>query len=116
MHTEGGRLRGLAGGGGLQATPRGEVEGSGGGLQAQARGVSQHALRQNPPPSRRLLLRALCILLECIVVYIDFWNMLSFCYKSDTMLDFIDISGVRVLVLCRANKTYMLVNQSHSTN
>ena len=76
-------------------TPRGEVQGSGqGGLQAhtwggpgphprgvsrptprgclQAHtwgGVSQHALRQTPP-SRRLLLRAVRILLECILVSI----------------------------------------------
>ena len=31
-------------------------------------GVSQHALRQTPPPSRRLLLQAVRILLECILV------------------------------------------------
>ena len=58
-------------------TPKGEVEGSGlgglqahtqGGLQAHTQGVSQHALRQTPP-SRRLLLRAVCMLLECILVY-----------------------------------------------
>ena len=68
-------------------TSRGEVEGSAqggspgphwrvGGLQAHTwgespshtqRGVSQHALRQTPPP-RRLLLRAVRILLECILV------------------------------------------------
>ena len=82
-------------GGDLQATPRGEVEGSGlgggspgphpgGSLRGLAwgvsrpipggrlrglawGGVSQHALRQTPP-SRWLLLRAVRILLECILV------------------------------------------------
>ena len=67
---------------------RGEVLGSGlgGVVQAHTRGgdsgqhpgrrvsrprpggVSQHALRQTPPPSRWLLLRAVCTLLECILV------------------------------------------------
>ena len=112
---------------GLQATPRGEVEGSGlggspdphlggfqahtqgvsrptprgnlqahtwGGLQAHTQGegfqtqtwggglsrptpggISQHALRQTMPP-RRLLLRAVRILLECILV--ERVNELSF--------------------------------------
>ena len=46
-------------------TPRGEVEGSG------LVGVSQHALRQTPP-NRRLLLRAVRILLECILVFLKF--------------------------------------------
>ena len=32
--------------------------------------VSQHALRQTPPPERRLLLRTVRILLECILVSI----------------------------------------------
>ena len=32
-------------------------------------GVSQHALRQTPPRNRRLLLRTVHILLECILVY-----------------------------------------------
>ena len=54
-------------------TPRGDVEGSGrGGLQAHTQGeggVSQHALRQTPSPhSRQVLLRAVRILLECILV------------------------------------------------
>ena len=70
------KLRGLAGGV-SRPTPRGgEVEGSGlGVLQAHTRGgvsqhaVSQHALRKTPPPkSRRLLLRAVRILLEYILV------------------------------------------------
>ena len=95
---EGGRggipgcLAGLRGGGvvvsqhALQVsrpTPRGEVEGSGlgggvspaphpggklRGLQAQTWGLSQHALKQTPPPSRRLLLREVRILLECILI------------------------------------------------
>ena len=40
-----------------------------GGVQAQAQGgVSQHALRWTPP-SRRPLLRAVHILLECILVH-----------------------------------------------
>ena len=57
-------------------TPKGEVEGSGlggspgphlGGSPGPNWGVYQHALRQTPP-SRWLLLRAVCILLECILV------------------------------------------------
>ena len=82
-------------GGDLQAHTQGEVEGSGlggspgphpggrglqahtqgvfpgpqpGGLQTHTQGVSQHTLRQTPPQSRQLLLRAVCILLECILV------------------------------------------------
>ena len=56
--------------------PRVEVGGGSGwgeGVQAHTRGVqegggvSQHALRQTPP-SRRLLLRGVCILLQCILV------------------------------------------------
>ena len=76
-HPEG-KFRGLARGvsrptpGGSRSTPKG-------GLQAHTQGVSpgphlggvsQHALRQTPPPSRRLLLRAVRILLECILVSI----------------------------------------------
>ena len=41
------------------------------------RGVSQHALRQTPPPHRRLLLQAVRILLECIlVVYASAHNII----------------------------------------
>ena len=58
--TSRGKLRGLACGGGVsRPTLRG-------GLQAHTQGVSQHALRR-VPPSRRLLLRAVRILLECIL-------------------------------------------------
>ena len=59
--TPGGKLGGLAGReGGLQAHTQGGSPGPG--------GVSQHALRQTPPlHSRRLLLRAVHILLECIL-------------------------------------------------
>ena len=60
----GGEVKG-SGQGGLQAHTRGE--GLQGAVQAQAWGVSQHALRQTPP-SRWLLLRAVHILLECILV------------------------------------------------
>ena len=62
-------LRGLAGGRVSRSTPRGHVEGSGRGSPGPG-GVSQHALRQTPPPpgSRRLLLRAVRIILECILV------------------------------------------------
>ena len=50
-------------------TPKGELEGSGGGVSrpTPGGGVSQHALRQTPP-GWRLLLRAVRILLECILV------------------------------------------------
>ena len=37
-------------------------------------GVSQHALRQTPPQGRRLLLRTVHILLECILVLILFYS------------------------------------------
>ena len=82
---------------GLQAHTRGEVEGSGqrgspgsqlGGLQAHSWGVSRPTpggcpgphLRgypsmywgRHPPPSRQLLLWAVCILLECISVFCCF--------------------------------------------
>ena len=61
--------------------PRVEVGGSGwGGVQAHTRGVrggggvSQHALRQTPP-SRRLLLRAVRILLECILIIVYYRSL-----------------------------------------
>ena len=69
------------GGGVSRPTPRGEVRGLAGGVTLQAHtwggvsrsrlgGVSQHALRQTPPPSKQLLLRAVRILecMECILV------------------------------------------------
>ena len=88
-----GKLRGLAGGI-SRPTPKEEVEGSGrggspgthprgklrgvavGGLQAHTQGVSRPTPRgcipacteADPPPSRRLLLRSVRILLECILV------------------------------------------------
>ena len=76
-HTRGGgKLRGLALGG-LQAhthrgSPGPHPGGSpgphlGGVSRLTPGGASQHALRQTPPP-RWLLLRAVCILLECIFV------------------------------------------------
>ena len=62
--------------------PKGEVEGdlAGGGLQAHTQGgsgpqlgsLSQHALRQTPPTPQELLLRAVRILLECILVNVLF--------------------------------------------
>ena len=57
--------------GGLQAHTRG---GQGGVSRPTPSGVcvSQHAPRQTPP-IRRLLLRAVCILLECILV--NFLNL-----------------------------------------
>ena len=72
-----GRLRGLAWGGGLRPTPRVEVEGSGWvWLQAHPGGGSPGpglegcipACTEADPPSRQLLLRAVRILLECILV------------------------------------------------
>ena len=56
----GGRLGGLAGG---CPGPHLGVPGPGLGC------VSQHALRQTPISSRRLLLRAVGILMKCILVY-----------------------------------------------
>ena len=90
----GGRLVGPVGG--VYTQTRGGGWGSGGGMsrhapwwgdvQAQAQGVqaqpwggvSQHALRQTPP-SRQLLLRAVRILLECIVVHcaIKSWELIT---------------------------------------
>ena len=81
--------------GGLQPKPRGEVEGCGRGVsrpthegvswgvwlggvsRSRPRGaVSQYALRQTLP-SRRLLLRAVSILLECILACSDFTEELN---------------------------------------
>ena len=64
-----GKLRGLTGGG-LQAHTRGGLS------RPRPGGVSQHALRQTPP-SRRLLLQAVRILLECILVYAEFMEVNS---------------------------------------
>ena len=57
-------------GGVSRPTPRGSPSPHrGGGLcPGPGQGGSQHALRQTPPHSRRLLLRAVRILLECILV------------------------------------------------
>ena len=81
-----GRLGGLAGGRGLGPHPGGGGWGSGwggkcpgphpGGTQAHG-GVSQHALRQTPTPSIRLLLRAVRILLECLLVFKMFVFLLN---------------------------------------
>ena len=59
-------------GGISRPTPGGVSPGKhlGGGLQVHTRGVSQHALRQTP--NMQLLLRAVRILLECILVYFVF--------------------------------------------
>ena len=60
------------GGGVSRPTPRGVSRPTPGGVSRPTpRGVSQHALRQTPP-SRRLLLRAVRILLECILVSVYF--------------------------------------------
>ena len=61
-HTQGGGLRGLARG---VSRPR-------------PWGVSQHAPRQTPTPGR-LLLRTVCILLECILV--PFWDRDAICFS-----------------------------------
>ena len=72
-HTQGGRLRGLAGGS-PGPHPRGEVEGSGwGGVSRSTPGGYSSMYWGRPlPPRRRLLLRAVRILLECIPFYISF--------------------------------------------
>ena len=63
-HTQGGGW-GVWLGRGLQAHAQ-----EGPGLDQRGGGSgSQHALRQTPPPIRRLMLRAVRILLECILVY-----------------------------------------------
>ena len=62
-HTQGGKFRGICRGGVSRSTAKGEVER--GQVQAHSQGGSR--LRP-PPPSRQLLLRMVCILLECILV------------------------------------------------
>ena len=60
------------------------VEGSGwGGLQAHTQGgISQHALRQTaPPPSRRLMLQVVHILLECILDASNFGILIFTAHK-----------------------------------
>ena len=64
-----GRLGGLARGELSRPTPGGGCPGPG----PEGGTVSQHALRQTSP-SRQLLLRAVCILLECILVIFQFRN------------------------------------------
>ena len=79
----GGRLRGLARGilqahtqgGGWGVWPGGCLQAQGGSRPRQG-GASQHALRQTTP-SRRLLLRTVCILLEYILVFGNFMTGLS---------------------------------------
>ena len=71
--------------GGSRPRPRGCLP-RGGAVQAQG-GVSQHALRQTPPPSRRLLLQTVCILLECILVlnlnlYLKKWAFSRLLYQK----------------------------------
>ena len=68
--TPGGRLRGLVGGGVSRPTPRGV---SRGGLQAHTWGcVSQHALRQIPPPPADGY---------CCGRYASYWNAVLFVIK-----------------------------------
>ena len=57
----------MFGGGSPDPHPEGEVWG-GGSPGPGLGGVSQHALRQTPPPSRRLLLRAVRILLNAFLL------------------------------------------------
>ena len=88
----GGRLGGLGGvqahnrGGGVQAY----IQGGGcrptpGVSRPRPRGVSQHALGQTPS-SRRLLLRAVRILLECILVILMFVRKLSLYFPAFQIL------------------------------
>ena len=67
----------LSSGGCLGPGPGKRLEGLTRGVQPRPRGVcvSQHALRQTPPTSRRLLLRTLRILLECILVCLCFQKL-----------------------------------------
>ena len=74
----GGEFRGIWPAGVFRPTPKGEVEGDlaeGGGLQAQTRGLpgseGGSAPRGSASPGR-LLLRAVHILLECMLVYVEF--------------------------------------------
>ena len=69
------RLRGLAGWRGLQAHTQGEGWGVWlGGLQVCTRGcIPACTEADTPSPSRRLLLRAVRILLICILVTSSFW-------------------------------------------
>ena len=86
-HTQGGRLGGLAGGGCPGPHLGGVQAHTGGGPGPGWGDVSQHALRQTPlstppPPSRWLLLWAVCILLECILVSRTF----SLTFETDFLL------------------------------
>ena len=69
-----GSLRGLAGGGGFQVHTWGgsrpTLGGRGGGLQAHTQGCIP-ACTEADPLSWRLLLRVVCILLECILVLFE---------------------------------------------
>ena len=59
---------------GVQAQPWGVSRPSPGGCSGPGPGgVSQHALRQTPLPSRWLLLWVVRILLECILVLLSFY-------------------------------------------
>ena len=92
-----------SGGGGLQAHTRGEVGGSGWGVSRPTPGgVSQHALRQTPPPSTQLLLLAVHILLECILVISSF-----------SLMNFIESTKIcRILFLqCYSQSHQLLSNR-----
>ena len=90
----GGRLGGLVWGV-SRPTPRGCVQGHTRRVQAHAQGgVSQHALRQTPPPppSRCLLLWAVRILLECILVDVTFRQLLAFSFPQLTLILILDVA------------------------
>ena len=110
-----GRLRGLAGGspgphprGRLRGLPQGvcrPTTGMGGGLQAhtrRGRDVSQHALRQTPL-SRRLL-RAVRILLECILVICHDFRLIP----SFPVLFTLDISHILGVFHAPVSGLYLL--------
>ena len=78
-HTQGGNLRGSGSGPqprgkfrGIRSrpTPKGEIQGDQ--IQAHTQGGNSGGSGPDPPPPRRLLLRAVCILLECILVNSEF--------------------------------------------
>ena len=102
VHTQGGAWGVWPGRGCLQAhtwggvsrpTPQAHTHG---GLQAHTQGgVSQHALRQTPS-SRGLLLRAVRILLECILLQRCFY--FSFFYFNSFIIGVIRISGIRFAI------------------
>ena len=109
--TPGGKLRGLAWGGVSRPTPRMGSSGPhlGGGLWAHTQGGSPGphlggipaCTEADTPSSRRLLLRAVRILLECILVLVIFTKKLTVSLINKGLIG----SVVTALTTCRSIQT-----------